>query len=204
MGYVDGSILCPSKTLSVTDGATVPKENPNYPIWISNDAHVRMLIISIILEASFRHVQEYADELATISEPVKDKDLVMLVVSGLRKEYNGLKIQSLPVKVQLHLASFMHSLVIMIICLKKLIHPLHHMVHKPFMVLQCLALAQLSALGFHVSPIAPSGPQAFYGARPNNNNKSKNNNNHGKRNNSRDNNNNRGRGNGRQFDWAST
>ncbi|GJT85312.1 hypothetical protein Tco_1067029 [Tanacetum coccineum] len=57
MGYVDGSIPCPSKTLSVTDGATVPKENPNYPIWVSNDAHVRMLIISTISEASFRHVQ---------------------------------------------------------------------------------------------------------------------------------------------------
>ncbi|GJV21559.1 nucleotide-binding alpha-beta plait domain-containing protein [Tanacetum coccineum] len=140
MGYVDGSILCPSKTLSVTDGATVLKENPNYPIWVSNDAHVRMLIISTISEASFRHVQgttscdlwlslekayaphsiyreytlktqllriemhddktpdaylnraqEYADALAAIGEPIKDKDLVMLVVSGLREEYNGLK-----------------------------------------------------------------------------------------------------------------
>ncbi|GJV20702.1 putative RNA-directed DNA polymerase [Tanacetum coccineum] len=40
MGYVDGSIPCPSKTLSVTDDATIPKENPNYPIWVSNDAHV--------------------------------------------------------------------------------------------------------------------------------------------------------------------
>ncbi|GJY01867.1 putative RNA-directed DNA polymerase [Tanacetum coccineum] len=69
MGYVDGSIPCPSKTLSVTDGAIVPKENPNYPIWVSNDAHVRMLIISTISEAYFRHVQ----------------------VSGLREEYNGLK-----------------------------------------------------------------------------------------------------------------
>nr|GEX78944.1 retrotransposon protein, putative, Ty1-copia subclass [Tanacetum cinerariifolium] len=63
MGYVDGSIPCPSKTLSVTDGATVPKENPNYPIWVSNDAHV-----------------QYADALAVIDETVKDKDLVMLVV----------------------------------------------------------------------------------------------------------------------------
>ncbi|GJW04092.1 hypothetical protein Tco_1562948 [Tanacetum coccineum] len=84
MGYVDGSIPCPSKTLSVTDDATVPKENPNYPIWVSNDAHVRMLIISIISEASFRHVQ-------VAIEPLKDKDLVMLAVSGLREEYNGLK-----------------------------------------------------------------------------------------------------------------
>ncbi|GKE03724.1 hypothetical protein Tco_1395742, partial [Tanacetum coccineum] len=89
MGYVDGSIPCSSKTLSVTDGATVTKENPNYPIWVSNDAHVRMLIISTISEASFRHVQgttshdraqEYADALATIGEPIKDKDLVMLIV----------------------------------------------------------------------------------------------------------------------------
>ncbi|GKE47858.1 nucleotide-binding alpha-beta plait domain-containing protein, partial [Tanacetum coccineum] len=140
MGYANGSIPCLSKTLSITDGATVPKENPNYPIWVSNDAHIRMLIISTILEAYFRHVQgttsrdlwlslekayaphstsmectlktqllriemhgdetpdaylnraqEYADSLAAIGEPVKDKDLVMLAVSGLRKEYNGLK-----------------------------------------------------------------------------------------------------------------
>nr|GFA89471.1 uncharacterized protein [Tanacetum cinerariifolium] len=57
MSYVDGSIPCPSKTLSVTDGATVGKENPNYPIWVSNDAHVRMIIMSTISESSFRHVQ---------------------------------------------------------------------------------------------------------------------------------------------------
>ncbi|GKE44228.1 hypothetical protein Tco_1471512 [Tanacetum coccineum] len=104
IGYVDGLILCPSKTLSITDDATVPKENHNYPIWVSNDAHVRMLIISTILEASFRHVQEmhddgtpdaylnyvqgYADALAAISKLVKDKDLVRLAVPGLRKEYN--------------------------------------------------------------------------------------------------------------------
>ncbi|GKD85388.1 hypothetical protein Tco_1356542, partial [Tanacetum coccineum] len=64
---------------------------------------------------------------------------------------------------------------------------------------------QLSALGFQVSPITPCGPQAFYGARSNNNNnnRSNNNNNRGNRNNSRGNNN-QGRGNGRQFDWAST
>ncbi|GKB43399.1 hypothetical protein Tco_0888341 [Tanacetum coccineum] len=64
--------------------------------------------------------------------------------------------------------------------------------------------AQLSTLGFQVSPIAPSGPQAFYGVRPSNNNRNNNNNNRGNRNNSRGNNNNRGRGNGHQFDWAST
>ncbi|GKB66239.1 ribonuclease H-like domain-containing protein [Tanacetum coccineum] len=109
MGYVDGSIPCPSKTLSVTDGATVPKENPNYPIWVSNDAHAyaphstsreytlktQLLRIKMhgdeTLDAYLNCAQEYADALAAIGEPVKDKDLVMLVVSGLREEYNGLK-----------------------------------------------------------------------------------------------------------------
>ncbi|GJX47706.1 retrovirus-related pol polyprotein from transposon TNT 1-94 [Tanacetum coccineum] len=58
-------------------------------------------------------------------------------------------------------------------------------------------------LGKTHTPIAPSGPQAFYGARPSNNNRRSNNNNRGNHNNSCGNNN-RGRDNGRQFDWAST
>ncbi|GJS00958.1 putative RNA-directed DNA polymerase [Tanacetum coccineum] len=223
MGYVDGSIPCPSKTLSVTDGAIVPKENPNYPIWVSNDAHVRMLIISTISEASFRHVQgttsrdlwlslkkayaphstsreytlktqllrikmhgdetpdaylnraqEYADALAAIGEPVKDKDLVMLVVSGLREEYNGLK-TTITARQSPTAFSELHAL----------LSDHDYMLEKTR------------------TPIAPYGPQAFYGARPSNNNRSNNNNNRGNRNNSRGNNN-RGRDNGRQFDWAST
>ncbi|GJR23347.1 integrase [Tanacetum coccineum] len=223
MGYVDGSIPCPSKTLSVTDDATVPKENPNYPIWVSNDAHVRMLIISTISEASFRHVQgttsrdlwlslkkayaphstsreytlktqllriemhgdetpdaylnraqEYADALAAIGEPVKDKDLVMLVVSGLREEYNGLK-TTITARQSPTAFSELHAL----------LSDHDYMLEKTR------------------TPIAPYGPQAFYGARPSNNNRSNNNNNRGNRNNSRGNNN-RGRDNGRQFDWAST
>nr|GEX09048.1 hypothetical protein [Tanacetum cinerariifolium] len=137
-GYVDGSIPCLSKTLPVTEGVNVPKENPNYSIWVSNDAHVRMLIISLISEASFRHVQEmhgdetsdaylnrsqeHADALAEIDEHVKDKDLVMLTVSELAP--------------------------------------------------------QLSALGFQVSPITPSGPQPFYSARSNDNNNNRSNNNY--------------------------
>ncbi|GJR44018.1 nucleotide-binding alpha-beta plait domain-containing protein [Tanacetum coccineum] len=270
MGYVDGSIPCPSKTLSVTDDATVPKENPNYPIWVSNDAHVRMLIISTISEASFRHVQgttsrdlwlslekayaphstsreytlktqllriemhgdetpdaylnraqEYADALAAIGEPVKDKDLVMLAVSGLREEYNGLKTtitarQSPTAFSELHALLSDHDYM-----LGKTRAPApsitssfaaNYAVGSPSMPEARQAqlselTAQLSALGFQVSPITPSGPQAFYGARSNNNNnnnnRSNNNNNRGNRNNSRGNNN-RGRGNGRQFDWAST
>ena len=61
-GYIDGTIPCPSKHLPSTTTSTDPKittdptNNPNYPIWISNDTHVRMLIISTISEASFWHV----------------------------------------------------------------------------------------------------------------------------------------------------
>ena len=35
--------------------------------------------------------QEYSDAPSNIGEPVKEKDLVMLVISGLCEEYNGLK-----------------------------------------------------------------------------------------------------------------
>ncbi|GKB06088.1 nucleotide-binding alpha-beta plait domain-containing protein [Tanacetum coccineum] len=267
MVYMDGSIPCPSKTLSVTDGATVPKENPNYPIWVSNDAHVSMLIISTISEASFCHVQgttsrdlwlslekacaphstsrkytlktqllriemhgdetpdaylncaqEYADALAAIGEPVKDKYLIMLAISSLREEYNGLKTtitarQSPTAFNELHALLSNHDYM-----LGKTRAPApsitssfaaNYAMGSPSMPearqdqLSELA-AQLSALGFQVSSIAPSGPQAFYGVRPSNNNRNDNNNNRGNRNNSRGNNNNRGRGNGRQFDWAST
>nr|GEV92062.1 WAS/WASL-interacting protein family member 1-like [Tanacetum cinerariifolium] len=226
MGYVDGSIPCLLKTLSVTNGATVPKENPNYPIWVSNDAHVCMLIISTVSEAYFRHVQgttyrdlwlslekayaphftyreytlktqllriemhgdetpdaylnrtqEYADALAAIGEPVKYKDLIMLAVSGLREEYNGLK-TTITARQSPTAFSELHALL---------------KAHQA----QLLELtAQLSDLGFNVSPITPSGPQAFYGVRPSNNNRNNNNNNRSNRNNSCGNNNNRGRGTG--------
>ncbi|GJR60154.1 nucleotide-binding alpha-beta plait domain-containing protein [Tanacetum coccineum] len=256
MGYVDGSIPCPSQTVSVTDDATVLKENPNYPIWVSNDAHVRMLIISTISKASFHHVQgttsrdlwlslekayaphstsreytlktqllriemhgdetpdaylnraqEYADALAAICEPVKDKDPVMLVVSGLCEEYNGLKTtitarQSPTAFSKLHALLSDHDYM-----LGKTRAPAssitssfaaNYAVGSPSMPEARQAqlselTAQLSALVFQVSPIIPSGPQAFYGARSNNNNnRSNNNNNRGNRNNSRGKNN-RGR-----------
>ncbi|GKB38144.1 nucleotide-binding alpha-beta plait domain-containing protein [Tanacetum coccineum] len=43
------------------------------------------------LDAYLNHAQEYVDALAAIGEPVKDKNLVMLAISGLREEYNSLK-----------------------------------------------------------------------------------------------------------------
>ncbi|KAK9051887.1 hypothetical protein SSX86_028515 [Deinandra increscens subsp. villosa] len=151
-GYVDGSIPCPPATVTVTrpaaptadDTAPAPvatTPNPQHAIWIANDAHVRMLLLSTISESAFLHVQgtttsrdvwlalerayspqtasreytlktqllriqmkpdetssaylnraqQYATALANIGEPMKEKDLVMLVVSGLREEYNGVK-----------------------------------------------------------------------------------------------------------------
>ncbi|KAJ9548514.1 hypothetical protein OSB04_021057 [Centaurea solstitialis] len=112
-GYVDGTIPCSAKLLQPTDPKTDPKENPNYPVWVSNDAHVRMVIISTISEASFRHVQgttsrdlwlslerayaphsssgEYTLKTQLLKMEMKDKDLVMLAVSDLREEYNSFK-----------------------------------------------------------------------------------------------------------------
>ncbi|GJY76088.1 putative RNA-directed DNA polymerase [Tanacetum coccineum] len=169
-------------------------------------------------DAYLNRAQEYADALATIGEPVKDKDLVMLSVSGLREEYNSLKTtitarQSPTAFSELHALLSDHDYM-----LGKTRAPApsitssfaaNYAVGSPSMPEARQAqlselTAQLSALGFQVSPIAPSGPQAFYGVRPSNNNRNNNNNNRGNRNNSRGNNNNRGRGNGRQFDWAST
>ncbi|GJV35109.1 hypothetical protein Tco_1407586 [Tanacetum coccineum] len=98
-------------------------------------------------DAYLNRAQEYADALAAIGEPVKDKDLVMLAVS--------VGSPSMPEARQAQLSEL---------------------------------TAQLSALGFEVSPITPFGPQAFYGARSNNNNNNRsNNNNRGNRNNSRGN-----------------
>ncbi|KAJ0950007.1 hypothetical protein HanRHA438_Chr01g0044691 [Helianthus annuus] len=146
-GYVDGSIPCPPELVqpplteksSSETSESVP--NPGHRAWISNDAHIRMLISSTISEKCFQHVQttktsrelwealrrtyapqtsareftirsqflrlqmhgdetttayldraqEYATALANIGKPMDEKDILMLVVSGLREEYNGVK-----------------------------------------------------------------------------------------------------------------
>ncbi|KAJ0742843.1 putative RNA-directed DNA polymerase [Helianthus annuus] len=136
-GYVDGTIPCPEQKVTNESATT---DNPSYLPWVSNDAHIRMLLISTVSEDSFQHIQgktsrevwlslerayapvtssheftlknqllritmkgdekpadylsraqEYATALANIGEPMKDKDLVMLTLAGLREEYNGLK-----------------------------------------------------------------------------------------------------------------
>nr|GEU91469.1 ribonuclease H-like domain-containing protein [Tanacetum cinerariifolium] len=188
MGYVDGLIPCLSKTLSVTDGATVPKENPNYPIWVSNDAHnLKTQLLRIEMhsdetpDAYLNHAQEYADTLVAIDEPVKNKDLVMLYVSGLREEYNGLKTtitsrQSPTVFSELHALLSDHDyMLVKTRAPASLItssFAANYAVGSPSMPEARQAqlselTAQLSALEFQVSPIAPSGPQAFYDTEAN-------------------------------------
>ena len=41
--------------------------------------------------AYLNRAKEYADALANIGESFKEKDPVMLVIAGLRDDYNGLK-----------------------------------------------------------------------------------------------------------------
>lgn len=159
----------------------------------------------------------YASTLANIGEPMKDKDLVMLTISGLRDEYNGLKSNLLarnpPITFnELHGILSDHDF----------------MIHKPEAGTpqlftsttgttnptqpQLQTLQQLATqLGYQVSPIAQpnSQPQAFYASRPHNNRGYRRGNSRG---NYRGNYNNRGRDTRennqsaptRQFSWAST
>ncbi|XP_076891723.1 uncharacterized protein LOC143543241 [Bidens hawaiensis] len=132
--YVDGTIPCPEHKVTV---GTATTDNPSYTPWISNDAHIRTLLISTVSKDSYQHVQGktsrevwlslerayapvttsheftlrsqllritmkgdekpidylcrvqgYATALANIGEPVKDKEVVMLTLAGLREEYN--------------------------------------------------------------------------------------------------------------------
>ncbi|GJV90481.1 putative RNA-directed DNA polymerase [Tanacetum coccineum] len=108
-------------------------------------------------DAYLNRAQEYADALAAIGEPVKDKDLVMFAILGLREEYNALKTTIIARQSPTAFSE-------------------HH----------ALLSDHDYMLGKTHTPIAPSGPQAFYGARTSNNNKSNNNNNRGNRNNSHD------------------
>ncbi|KAL4569482.1 hypothetical protein LXL04_025120 [Taraxacum kok-saghyz] len=55
-GYIDGTIPCPESTKS-TEKDTTPTTNPSYLALLSNDAHIRMLLMSTISEAAFQHVQ---------------------------------------------------------------------------------------------------------------------------------------------------
>ncbi|KAJ9538387.1 LOW QUALITY PROTEIN: hypothetical protein OSB04_031120 [Centaurea solstitialis] len=53
-GYVDGTVPCPEQKVTNESATT---DNPSYIQWISNDAHIRMLIISTVFEDSYQHMQ---------------------------------------------------------------------------------------------------------------------------------------------------
>ncbi|KAD6119461.1 hypothetical protein E3N88_10732 [Mikania micrantha] len=247
-GYIDGTIPCPSETVISTavndkEPAPPPQPNPNYPTWIANDAHVRMLLMSSISEGSFQHVQgttsrdlwlslerayaphsssreytlktqllkiemrsdetssayltrarEYADALANIGEPMKDKDVVMCVISGLREEYNGLKATLLARQfptafIELHGLLSDHDYMIR----KSVPEP------ATLKTLQHLA----AQLGFSLQPSTsftkPSTSQAFYTTRSGNSRGRSTNRGRGNSHNNRF----QGGGNRNQFSWAS-
>ncbi|GJR70603.1 hypothetical protein Tco_0016668 [Tanacetum coccineum] len=97
MSYVDGSIPCPSKTLPVTEGTTsrdpwFSLEKVYAPHSTSREYTLKTRLLRIEMDGDetpdeyLNRAQEYVDALTAIGEPIKDKDLVMLVVSGLHEE----------------------------------------------------------------------------------------------------------------------
>ncbi|GJZ93412.1 nucleotide-binding alpha-beta plait domain-containing protein [Tanacetum coccineum] len=191
MGYANGSIPC-----TTSRDLWLSLEKAYAPHSTSMECTLKTQLLRIEMhgdetpDAYLNRAQEYADSLAAIGELVKDKDLVMVAVSGLRKEYNGLKTtitacQSPIAFSELHALLSDHDYM-----LGKTHEPVasitlsfaaNYSVGSPSMPEAYQAqltklTAQLSALGFQVSPIAPSGPQAFYGVRPSNNNRNNNNN----------------------------
>lgn len=58
-GYVNDTIPCPTQTLPADDKATSadPTPKPSYIAWLANNAHVCMLLLSTISEASYAYAQ---------------------------------------------------------------------------------------------------------------------------------------------------
>ncbi|MFS7966263.1 putative transcription factor interactor and regulator CCHC(Zn) family [Helianthus anomalus] len=170
--------------------------------------------------------QEYATALANIGEPMKDKDIVILTLSGLREEYNGLKANLLarspPVTFnELHGLLSDHDYMI------AKIHGVSSAASNPqaFLAIaaptatpppnlntvqQQLSNLQLMAaqFGYQLNPMGASNsqPQAFFAPRSVNSNRGSCGSRGSSRGQPRNNSNNRSRDNNgtRQFAWAST
>ncbi|KAJ0544914.1 putative RNA-directed DNA polymerase [Helianthus annuus] len=253
-GYVDGTIPCPEQKVQVGDATT---DNPSYTR-ISNDAHIRTLLISTVSEESYQHVQgktssavwqslerayapntashegdekpidylcrvqDYATALANIGQPVKDSDLVMHTLAGLREEYTGLKGSVLGRKPPISFNEIYSLLSDHDYAVNKTFSPNPQALlataqppnQQPSAVPTSPSLEQLqqqlqhiqlaaSQLGYQLHPNPPQ-PQAYFGSRTFSNNRSGRNNRG--RGNSRGSFTPRSRDNGgtRQFSWAST
>ncbi|MFS7924165.1 putative RNA-directed DNA polymerase [Helianthus anomalus] len=168
-------------------------------------------------ESSFAYLtraQEYATALANIGEPMKEKDLVMLIISGLRTEYNGLKTAALTKQLALN---ELHAL----FADHDYMHQKNDNIVPPTQAFTAAlkpppvsgsvqsvqpsdaavqAVQQLAAqLGLQLQ--IPSQPQAFYTNRSSNNRNNRSNNNRGRGGFSQQTNRNNG-GNKNQFSWA--
>ncbi|KAK9047893.1 hypothetical protein SSX86_033145 [Deinandra increscens subsp. villosa] len=278
-GYVDGSIPCPPATITVTTTpavataeettsvTTAVTSNPQHPIWVANDAHVRMLLLSTISESAFLHVQgtttsrdvwlalerayspqtasreytlktqllriqmkpdetssaylnraqQYATALANIGEPMKEKDLVMLVVSGLREEYNGVKSAALSRQIafnELHALFADHEFMLQksntavpptqAFHTASSVKPAPSPVSNQDAIKAVQNLAAQLGLQLHLPAANQQPPQAFYAAR--NNSRPRNQNRQGQRGNQNRPTLSSGQteGNRNSFDWATT
>nr|KAJ0189895.1 hypothetical protein LSAT_V11C800417220 [Lactuca sativa] len=101
--YVDGTTACPPSTISIS----TPSNNKDAaPVIITRHWNeltplihppksIQLLKLQMKPDESssayLTRTQEYADALANISEPMKEKDVVVLLLSGLREKYNGFK-----------------------------------------------------------------------------------------------------------------
>jgi hypothetical protein len=132
--------------------------------------------------AYLTRAQEYADALANIGEAMKEKDLVMLVISGLRDEYNGLKSNLLTRQFPTafnELPGLLSDHDYMIRKSLPTVPPVQAfttVTNPPTLSTPAAGLNQattlqalqqlVSQLGLQIQPAQTSSPQAFYTSRP--------------------------------------
>ncbi|KAJ9561084.1 hypothetical protein OSB04_006244 [Centaurea solstitialis] len=163
--------------------------------------------------AYLTRAQEYATALANIGEPMKEKDIVMLVISGLREEYHGLKTTALTRQLAFNeLHAFFADHDYMLQKISTAIHPtqaftaalkssLTTISAAPPSDAAVQAVQQLAAqLGLQLQPSShpASQPSAFYTNRSVTNRNNRQHNNRGRGGFNRNNG-----GNRNQFSWAS-
>ncbi|KAJ0788607.1 putative RNA-directed DNA polymerase [Helianthus annuus] len=204
------------------------------PVTLSHEFTLKSQLLRITMKGDEKpaeylsRAQEYATALANIGEPVKDKDLVMLTLTGLREEYNGLKANLLarvpPVSFhELHgllcdhdyvftrmMTATPHAFMANAPSIQQSSSTAAPSVQQPNIdqLQQQLQNIQLMAtqLGYQLNPIQSPRPQAYFGSRSFNNNRGGRGSRGSSRGNSRGGFNNRSRDSSgtRQFSWAST
>ncbi|KAD5508217.1 hypothetical protein E3N88_15920 [Mikania micrantha] len=109
-GYIDASIPCPPKTIPPANDKDEPQPNrrTSRDLWLSlerayappTSSRVYTLKTQLMqikmkgdetASAYLTRAQSLSDSLANIGHPMAETDLVLVVIAGLREEYNGLK-----------------------------------------------------------------------------------------------------------------